>query len=142
MVGSCLAVIMQVLLVSLSDQWQWIDVLYILGYIKLVATFVKYIPQAFVNFKRKSTKGWSINQILFDITGGVLSLLQLIIDASFQGDWGGITGNPLKFGLACVSMAFDVIFISQHYILYADPADVSTEDSTSGTEEPLLARTR
>ena len=87
---------------------------------KLVVTFVKYTPQAWVNYKRKSTEGWSIAQILFDVTGGALSLLQLIIDSSSQGDWSGITGNPIKLGLSNVSVFFDLIFITQHYILYRD----------------------
>jgi cystinosin len=124
-----------------ESDWAWIDVIYIFGYIKLIATFVKYIPQAWINFKRKSTKGWSIDQILFDIIGGVLSLLQLIIDASFQGDWSGITGNPLKFGLANVSIFFDLIFITQHYILYrTEPgaAAKSWDTSTDDVHQPLL----
>jgi cystinosin len=114
--------------------WAWIDVIYTFGYIKLVVTFVKYIPQAWFNFQRKSTQGWSIHQILFDVTGGILSMAQLVIDASFQNDWSGITGNPLKLGLSVVSTAFDVLFIVQHYILYgeAEPQNKLTE------HEPLL----
>ena len=137
-VGSFVAVVVVLVLVNVSSAWQWIDVLYVLGYIKLLATFVKYIPQAFVNFKRKSTKGWSINQILFDVTGGVLSILQLVIDASFQGDWSGITGNPLKFGLGAVSIVFDIIFITQHYILYRSPPAITPKLVQSESEEPLL----
>lgn len=112
--------------------WAWIDVVYTFGYIKLVVTFVKYIPQAWVNFKRKSTRGWSIYQILFDLTGGVLSMLQLVIDASFQSDWSGITGNPLKFGLSVVSSAFDVLFVVQHYLLYRGSEPLAEN-------EPLLS---
>jgi cystinosin len=100
---------------------------YTLGYVKLIVTFVKYIPQALYNYTRKSTKGWSIWQILFDLTGGMLSVAQLVLDASFGGDWSGITGNPLKLGLANISMAFDVVFITQHYILYWSPDDFSEE---------------
>ncbi len=77
-------------------------------------------------------------QILFDITGGILSLLQLIIDASFQGDWSGITGNSLKLGLGNISIAFDVMFIVQHFILYHDKQDPSAETEGS-SEQPLLA---
>jgi cystinosin len=108
-----------------------------LGYVKLVVTFVKYIPQAVLNYKRKSTDGWSIGQILFDLTGGLLSVTQLVLDASFGGDWSGITGNPLKLGLANISMMFDVLFITQHFILYRSLDDIST---TSDEEEdsPLL----
>lgn len=117
--------------------WAWIDVIYIFGHIKLLATFVKYIPQAWINFKRKSTRGWSIGQILFDISGGVLSLLQLIIDASFQGDWSGITGNPLKLGLANVSIFFDLIFITQHYILYREESRVTLKSVDAHTDDAL-----
>jgi cystinosin len=104
--------------------------------VKLICTFVKYIPQVVVNFNRKSTVGWSITQILFDITGGVLSLLQLIIDASFQGDWSGITGNSLKLGLSNISIAFDIIFIVQHFVLYRGLDDRTIEADAS--EQPLL----
>ncbi|KIV97501.1 hypothetical protein PV10_01251 [Exophiala mesophila] len=124
--------------VNREPAWEWVDVLYTLGYVKLVCTFVKYIPQAWMNYRRKSTQGWSISQILFDLVGGVLSLLQLIIDASFQGDWSGITGNPLKFGLSNISIAFDLIFITQHYVLYRHQVDklIQAEDQE---EEPLLS---
>jgi len=112
--------------------------IYTLGYIKLVCTFVKYIPQAWVNYKRKSTEGWSISQILLDLIGGVLSLLQLIIDVSFQRDWSGITGNPLKLGLGNISIAFDLIFIMQHYLLYRPRADAQNGKDDLESEQPLL----
>lgn len=91
---------------------------YAFGFVKLVVTVVKYIPQAWSNYQRKSTVGWSINQILLDVIGGVLSVAQLVIDSSLQSDWSGITGNPVKLGLGNVSIIFDVVFMVQHYILY------------------------
>jgi cystinosin len=141
-IGSCLAVALTAALVLLYDTWEAIDILYVLGYVKLLATFVKYIPQAYVNFKRKSTRGWSIGQILFDITGGVLSIMQLVIDASFQGDWSGITGNPLKFGLGCVSICFDIIFITQHYVLYRTDPDTIPKTIEPDSTAPLLEHER
>ena len=89
-----------------------------MSYVKLVVTVVKYIPQAWANYQRKSTAGWSINQILLDVVGGVLSIAQLVIDSSLQSDWSGITGNPVKLGLGNVSILFDIVFMVQHYILY------------------------
>lgn len=62
--------------------------------------------------------GWSIGQILLDLTGGVLSIAQLVIDSSLQGDWSGILGNPVKLGLGNVSILFDIVFMVQHYWLY------------------------
>lgn len=79
---------------------------------------MKYVPQAWVNYKRKSTVGWSITQILLDLAGGALSLIQLVIDSSYENDWSGITGNPVKFLLGNVTIFFDLIFVVQHYILY------------------------
>ncbi|KAL9124970.1 MAG: hypothetical protein Q9175_008150, partial [Cornicularia normoerica] len=101
-----------------AGSWAWIDVVYAVGYVKLVVTVVKYIPQAWANYQRKSTDGWSINQILLDMIGGVLSIAQLVIDSSLQSDWSGITGNPVKLGLGNVSILFDIVFMVQHYILY------------------------
>lgn len=79
---------------------------------------VKYIPQAWLNYKRKSTVGWDIRQILLDLSGGLLSIVQLILDSSFEADWSGVTGNPIKFLVGNASILFDVIFVVQHYVLY------------------------
>jgi cystinosin len=70
------------------------------------------------NRRNRSTEGWSIWQILLDFTGGVLSIAQLVLDSALQGDWSGITGNPVKLALGNVSMVYDVIFMTQHYVLY------------------------
>jgi cystinosin len=40
-------------------QFTWLDYLYILSYMKIGVTLIKYIPQALLNYKRKSTLGWS-----------------------------------------------------------------------------------
>ena len=91
---------------------------YAFGYAKLLITFIKYVPQMWANYKRKSTVGWSIGQILCDFVGGVLSVAQLLLDSSQENDWSGVTGNPAKFMLGNISILFDVIFMVQHYVLY------------------------
>jgi len=98
--------------------WAWIDVIYACSYVKVFITLVKYMPQVLTNYRNRSTQGWSIGQILLDIVGGVLSILQLGIDSYLQGDWSGVTGNPVKLLLGNISIVFDVIFITQHYCLY------------------------
>jgi cystinosin len=101
------------------------------------------MPQVWLNYKRQSTEGWSIGQILLDLSGGILSLLQLVIDASLQPDWTGVVGNPVKLGLGNVSIFFDLIFITQHYLLYRHSRKVKVAiddaDSFDTQEEPLLA---
>ena len=109
---------------------------------KLLTVVLKYIPQVWVNYKRKSTQGWSIYPMLLDFAGGWLSLGQLIIDSSLQNDWSGITGNPVKFGLGNVTIVFDIIFILQHYVLYrhASKSAEDEEDDRRGEHEGLLAQ--
>ena len=38
-----------------------------------------------MNFRRKSTQGWSIGNVLLDFTGGSLSLLQMFLLAYNSG---------------------------------------------------------
>lgn len=95
-----------------------------------------------MNYKRKSTVGWSIGNIFLDFTGGLLSMLQMILNAYnygeyllqrlyygikwiyknfyfyFSDDWVSIFGDPTKFGLGLFSVVFDIFFIIQHYVLY------------------------
>ncbi|CAL7952335.1 unnamed protein product [Xylocopa violacea] len=96
----------------------WLDFLYYCSYVKLSITLIKYVPQAFYNYKRKSTVGWSIGNIFLDFTGGMLSMLQMILNAYNYDDWESIFGDPTKFGLGFFSVAFDIFFIIQHYVLY------------------------
>ncbi|KAJ4374219.1 hypothetical protein N0V83_002960 [Neocucurbitaria cava] len=116
---------------------------YTLGYVKLLTVLVKYIPQAWVNYKRKSTIGWSIYPMLLDFAGGWLSLAQLVIDSSLQNDWSGVTGNPVKFGLGNITIVFDIVFILQHYVLYRHPKkqiEDEEEDWESEREELISER--
>jgi hypothetical protein len=45
--------------------------------------------------------------VLLDLTGGVLSLIQLVGDSAAMSDWTGITGNPAKIALSLVTICFD-----------------------------------
>ena len=59
--------------------------------------------------------------------------MQLVIDSALQNDWSGLTGNPMKLGLANVSVLFDVVFILQHYCLYG-PVEGKGGRGVSGEE--------
>jgi cystinosin len=113
---------------------RWIDFVNICSFIKLLITLIKYSPQIVLNYRRKSTQGFAIEGILLDMTGGVLSFLQLIIDAQIiNHDWSDVTGDPGKLGLSLISLFFDVVIIVQHYILYRSP-----QDENDGERQPLL----
>ncbi|SCZ88159.1 BZ3500_MvSof-1268-A1-R1_Chr2-1g04229 [Microbotryum saponariae] len=123
----------------------WLDLLYFLSYIKLYISTAKYIPQAYLNYKSKSTVGWSIENILLDCTGGVLSLTQLVLDSWLDSDWRAITGNPGKLyvslqslssrsrGLSFLSIGFDILFLLQHYVWYRHSSQSLLEASSSDT---------
>lgn len=106
-----------------DGQVDFLGFLYVLGMIKICVTIGKYVPQALLNHSRKSTVGWNVLNVILDLTGGVLSLLQLVGDCADMKDWTGISGNPAKLALALVTICFDLIFLVQHYILYPDADD-------------------
>jgi len=116
--------------------WTWLGFCLLTSFVKLAVTLVKYIPQALLNYKRKSTEGWSIGNIVLDFSGGMLSFAQLVVDASAKGDYSLITDNPVKLGLSFVSIGFDILFMVQHYWLYVNPdySQVATADEVTTLE--------
>jgi len=96
------------------------NVFFCMGIGKVVITFVKYIPQVWLNFSRKSCYGWAIENVLLDFTGGSLSFIQIFIDWADSGTTTQFSGglNVAKFLLGIISMVFDSIFMVQHYLLY------------------------
>jgi len=110
------------------------------SYVKISVTFIKYMPQILTNFRNRSTHGWSIEQILLDFLGGILSIAQLGIDSYLQHDWSGITGNPVKFALGNFAIFFDIIFMVQHYWLYrgARGKEITDMEREGGSEEDSL----
>jgi hypothetical protein len=79
-----------------------------------------------------------IHNVLLDFTGGFLSVVQLFLDCGVNGDWSGAIGDPVKFGLGFTSMVFDIVFMTQHYILYKDAVDEDAAVVTDGDETPAL----
>lgn len=94
---------------------------------KVVASFLKYIPQAAHNARRRSTDGWSVGSVLGDTTGGVFSLAQQLTRCVQAGSWAPLVGNVAKLGLAAVSLFFDALFLTQHYWWYAGLSPVGGE---------------
>ncbi|GFS25407.1 cystinosin-like [Elysia marginata] len=106
------------IILAVVGSMEWLDFLYGFSYLKVGVTVLKYMPQAYMNFVRKSTVGWSIGNVLLDFTGGWMSILQMILNAYNGDDWDSLMGNLTKLGLGLVTIIFDSIFIIQHYCLY------------------------
>ncbi|XP_022100200.1 cystinosin-like [Acanthaster planci] len=121
----------------------WLTYLYYFSYIKLGVSIIKYVPQAWMNFRRKSTVGWSIGNVLLDFTGGSFSLVQMFLLSFNNDDWRSIFGDPTKFGLGLFSILFDMLFMVQHYILYRGRAPIQGDgdvDKDISTEKERLMK--
>lgn len=114
-----------------------------LGFMKVLISFIKFFPQVIRNYRRKSTIGWNIHNILLDFTGGSFSLAQNIIDTILGSNDPDPTQNSAlnftKYALSIISMFFDLIFMFQHYVLYKerdDKVDEKYKNLVNDTETP------
>jgi len=120
----------------------WLVYINVLSEVKVVISVVKYCPQVWMNHRRKNTDGWNINNVLLDFSGGLLSVAQLLLDAWAQNDWSAISGDPVKLLLGNISMAFDLVFMAQHYCLYGGRQRGAAGEARAGSRDAsLLAAT-
>lgn len=100
--------------------------MHFLGYVKSYISFIKYTPQIFLNCKNQSTTGFSILQIILDVTGAVTSFGQSLLNAYINPhsdgtpDFDTVIGNIPKLLLSLESVFFCTILLIQHYWIYAD----------------------
>lgn len=142
-VSKTCSVIVAVALLSISvcvfisvphHSWLWLVSCF--NALQVVMTVIKYIPQAVMNFRRKSTVGFSIGNILLDFLGGVTNYGQMVVQSIDQHSWVNFYGNIGKTLLSLVSIFFDLLFILQHYVLYPSKKEDPPKDAVS--KEPLL----
>ncbi|XP_062105557.1 cystinosin homolog [Humulus lupulus] len=120
-----------------TNSWLWL--ISIFNMIQVFMTTIKYTPQVFMNFKRKSTEGFSIGYILCDFSGGLANYAQMTVQSLDQNSWINFSGNMGKVLLSLISMFFDVIFMCQHFLLYST-RKVKLHSETSIGKEPLLIK--
>ncbi|XP_016649530.1 PREDICTED: cystinosin homolog [Prunus mume] len=100
-------------------------------------TVIEYIPQAVMNFLRKSTDGFSIGNILLDFSGGVANYAQVAVQSIRS--WVNFYGHIGKTLLSLISIFFDLLFMDQHYVLYCGKRTVITPKIISKeSSEPLV----
>lgn len=123
------------LIPTLVHKITWLTYMDFFSYVKLGITLIKYIPQAYMNYNRQSTVGWSIGNVLLDFTGGSFSLLQMFLLAYNNNEWDSIFGDFTKFGLGLFSIIFDILFMTQHYVLYRKRKDYEPIESENHTDD-------
>lgn len=91
-----------------------------LGLNKAIISSFKYLFQIFLNYDRKSTEGFSIMNVFLDVTGGLLSLIVVLIkyfSSSSSSEFQDI--KLAKFLLSIVVLVFDTVLIWQHYVTFS-----------------------
>ncbi|KAG0454946.1 hypothetical protein HPP92_024238 [Vanilla planifolia] len=91
--------------------------------------------EAYMNFNRKSTLGWSIGNILLDLTGGLLNFGQMAMQSIDQNSLVNFYGNIGKTLLSLEVVFFDLLFILQHYVFYP----VSKEEGNQAISQQAIA---
>ena len=106
----------------------------LIGYYKLMCSLLKYVPQLLWNRRRKSTIGWSVTSVLMDLTGGIFSVMEIVLEAIFIAHF---KFNPTKFILGLLTIVYDLLFVYQHYVLYPRLLpDLKTIDSMNESDSP------
>jgi cystinosin len=86
-----------------------------MGYNKLMCSLLKYIPQLLWNRTRRCTFGWSIFSVLMDLTGGIFSVLETVLETLVVEHF---RINITKLILGSLTIVYDLLFVYQHYVLY------------------------
>ncbi|XP_057444066.1 cystinosin homolog [Lotus japonicus] len=119
-----------------THSWLWL--ISIFNTIQVCMTVIKYFPQAFMNFLRKSTDGFSIWGILLDFSGGVFNYSQMAVQSIDQGSWLNFYGNIGKFLLSLITIIYDSILMCQHYVLYPDKKGHASSKNSEEIKQPLI----
>ncbi|PWA34522.1 lysosomal cystine transporter [Artemisia annua] len=127
-----IAIAISVIIAIWTNNWLWLISCF--NMLQVFMTVIKYIPQAYMNFRRKSTSGFSIGNILLDLLGAIANYGQMTVQSIDQHSWVNFYGNVGKALLSLISIFFDLLFIVQHSVLYR----VKTPRSHSLYQEALV----
>lgn len=83
-----------------------------------VFTFLKYVPQIYYTYSRKSVQDWNIANVHFDILGALFLLLEMIVTAINKNEINSLFSNIAKFNLTIITILFDSILYIQYYYFY------------------------
>ena len=96
-----------------NTKLELLDLATIFGSVKVALSAIKYIPQAWYNYTRKSMKGFAISSCVIDICGAVCCLVQLFTDSYLEDDINFGFKHPTKLLLSLVTIVFCMLFLLQ-----------------------------
>jgi cystinosin len=88
-----------------------------------MCSLLKYILQFLWNRTRRSTFGWSIFNVLMDLTGGIFSVLVKFLKTLVVEHF---RINITKLILGSLTIVYGLLFVYQHYVIY--PSVIVIED--------------
>jgi len=115
LIGIAVVLVVEGILVAIGKQ-EWLDLVYVISYIKLYISIFKWIPQLRMNHVLRSTEGFSIVTVALDLVGSITSLAELVIASYLANDLPAIWGNPLKLGLSGITLLTDGWFVGQKLV--------------------------
>eukprot|EP00298_Acanthocystis_sp_HF-20_P008992 c18036_g1_i1.p1 GENE.c18036_g1_i1~~c18036_g1_i1.p1 ORF type:complete len:323 (-),score=52.32 c18036_g1_i1:34-1002(-) len=105
-----IAIITNVLLFLRSDETiQNFTIQFV--WFRFFCSLLKYLPQAFYSYKRKSTSGWSKSYVQFDLIGYIFCIIHILVDTSISGSFSD--NQILDLFVAFVFVIFDILFLLQ-----------------------------
>lgn len=117
----------------LTDEVDVLFFLYWCSYVKVSITLIKYMPQIYINYKFKTTEGWSTGNTILDASGGLLSILQMFIDSVDGESFEVFIGDPAKLCLGLLSLTFDLILLVQRFLFYPPTENPISQVETEST---------
>ena len=130
------AVVMVIAVMAAVDTLLAVKVVILTAY---AVGILKYLPQIGLNNKRKSTEGFSITAVYWDIAGHFLSFGALVVRklqrASSSEDFSQVV-DMTKYVLTIALIGIDCFFLFQHYILFI--SNDSIDDLTINTSNDSL----
>lgn len=99
--------------VAAGYKLELLDFATIFGSVKVALSAVKYVPQAWYNYSRRSIKGFAISSCIIDIVGSACCLCQLFLDSYLNNDINSGFKHPTKLLLCLVTILFSSVFLVQ-----------------------------
>jgi cystinosin len=138
--GALLLALDVCLVLNMSKWMSFMTLIFACGYLKTAISLVKYTPQFYLNWQRKSTVGFAMGMVFCDLAGGVLSISQQLVSCQYDAStgslrpewtWQPFVGNKPKLFLGLIAIVYDLAFLYQHLVLYGATSSVSSPESTA-----------
>lgn len=112
----------------------------LVGLIMFAVGSVKYIPQVKLNFKKRSTSGFSIGAIVLEIFACLFSFSEIILiklESKTSSEIYGKVFLIMRFILIILYLGYDALFLFQHYILFVQKS-IEPDESLNSSNDSLI----